>query len=190
MGKREKPQPVSWKSQLSPPSSHLSIVIAYFFYRCTAVRTSSNSSVSPEIAIRATMNNDRSSGGSSNGTTPPPSAGNDHEVAPPPPYPTFGGLLDAEVSFDGEQGPPVRSAGPAGLAGSVGLRQRLPDTDVPGFTTPGGIDRAASATRLARAAMHAPGPRTTAPPYRPSIEVLAGAADTRNVNVGAVASWS
>ena len=117
MGKREKPQPVSWKSQLSPPSSHLSIVIAYFFYRCTAVRTSSNSSVSPEIAIRATMNNDRSSGGSSNGTTPPPSAGNDHEVAPPPPYPTFGGLLDAEVSFDGEQGPPVRSAGPAGLAG-------------------------------------------------------------------------
>ena len=104
MGKREKPQPVSWKSQLSPPSSHLSIVIAYFFYRCTAVRTSSNSSVSPEIAIRATMNNDRSSGGSSNGTTPPPSAGNDHEVAPPPPYPTFGGLLDAEVSFDGEQG--------------------------------------------------------------------------------------
>ena len=51
MGKREKPQPVSWKSQLSPPSSHLSIVIAYFFYRCTAVRTSSNSSVSPEIAI-------------------------------------------------------------------------------------------------------------------------------------------
>ena len=120
MGKREKPQPVSWKSQLSPPSSHLSIVIAYFFYRCTAVRTSSNSSVSPEIAIRATMNNDRSSGGSSNGTTPPPSAGNDHEVAPPPPYPTFGGLLDAEVSFDGEQGPPVRSAGPAGLAGSVG----------------------------------------------------------------------
>ena len=125
MGKREKPQPVSWKSQLSPPSSHLSIVIAYFFYRCTAVRTSSNSSVSPEIAIRATMNNDRSSGGSSNGTTPPPSAGNDHEVAPPPPYPTFGGLLDAEVSFDGEQGPPARSAGPAGLAGSVGLRQRL-----------------------------------------------------------------
>ena len=110
MGKREKPQPVSWKSQLSPPSSHLSIVIAYFFYRCTAVRTSSNSSVSPEIAIRATMNNDRSSGGSSNGTTPPPSAGNDHEGAPPPPYPTFGGLLDAEVSFDGEQGPPVRSA--------------------------------------------------------------------------------
>ena len=92
---------------------HLSIVIAYFFYRCTAVRTSSNSSVSPEIAIRAPMNNDRSSGGSSNGTTPPPSAGNDHEVAPPPPYPTFGGLLDAEVSFDGEQGPPVRSAGPA-----------------------------------------------------------------------------
>ena len=139
MGKREKPQPVSWKSQLSPPSSHLSIVIAYFFYRCTAVRTSSNSSVSPEIAIRATMNNDRSSGGSSNGTTPPPSAGNDHEVAPPPPYPTFGGLLDAEVSFDGEQGPPVRSAGPAGPAGSVSLRQRLPDTDVPGFTTPGGL---------------------------------------------------
>ena len=116
MGKREKPQPVSWKSQLSPPSSHLSIVIAYFFYRCTAVRTSSNSSVPPEIAIRAPMNNDRSSGGSSNGTTPPPSAGNDHEVAPPPPSPTFGGLLDAEASFDGEQGPPVRSAGPAGLA--------------------------------------------------------------------------
>ena len=27
-----------WKSQLSPPSSHLSIAIAYFFYRCTAVR--------------------------------------------------------------------------------------------------------------------------------------------------------
>ena len=113
MGKREKPQPVSWKSQLSPPSSHLSIVIAYFFYRCTAVRTSSNSSVPPEIAIRAPMNNDRSSGGSSDGTAPPRSAGNDHEVAPPP-YPTFGGLLDAEVSFDGEQGPPVRSAGPAG----------------------------------------------------------------------------
>ena len=40
MGKREKNQPVSWKSQLSPPSSHLSIAIAYFFYRCTAVRTS------------------------------------------------------------------------------------------------------------------------------------------------------
>ena len=124
-GREKNPNPYLGRAtQLSPPSSHLSIVIAYFFYRCTAVRTSSNSSVSPEIAIRATMNNDRSSGGSSNGTTPPPSAGNDHEVAPPA-YPTFGGLLDAEVSFDGEQGPPVRSAGPAGLAGSVGLRQRL-----------------------------------------------------------------
>ena len=97
MGKREKPQPVSWKSQLSPPSSHLSIVIAYFFYRCTAVRTSSNSSVSPEIAIRAPMNDDRSSGGSSDGTAPPRSAGNDHEVDPPPPSPAFGGHLDVEV---------------------------------------------------------------------------------------------
>ena len=109
VGKRERPQPVSWKSQLSPPSSHLSIVIAYFFYRCTAVRTSSNSSVSPEIAIRATMNNDRSSGGSSDGTTPPPSAGNDHEVDPPPPSPTLGGHLDAEISTDGEQAPPARN---------------------------------------------------------------------------------
>ena len=36
MGKRENPQPVSWKSQLSAPSSHLSIVIAYFFYRLWA----------------------------------------------------------------------------------------------------------------------------------------------------------
>ena len=133
MGKREKPQPVSWKSQLSPPSSHLSIAaIAYFFHRCTAtaVRTSLNSSVPPEIAIRALMNNDRSSGGSSDGTTPPRSAGNDHEVDPPPPSPTFGGHLDAEVSIDGEQGPPARSAGPAGL------RQRLPDTQDRPFSTP------------------------------------------------------
>ena len=36
MGKRENPQPASWKSQLSAPSSHLSIVIAYFFYRLWA----------------------------------------------------------------------------------------------------------------------------------------------------------
>ena len=45
--------------------------------------------VPPEIAIRAPMNNDRSSGGSSDGTTPPRSVGTDHEVDPPPHSPTF-----------------------------------------------------------------------------------------------------
>ena len=134
MGKREKSQAVSWKSQLSPPSSHLSIVIAYFFYRCTAVYTSSNSSVPPEIAIRAPMNNDRSSGGSSDGTTPPRPAGTDHEVDPPPPSPTFGGHLDAEVSTDGEHGPPARSAGFYGPSG--GGQRPPPVPDATGFTTP------------------------------------------------------
>jgi hypothetical protein len=105
MGKREKPQPASWKSQLSPPSSHLSIVIAYFFYRCTRPYALLRIPLClPPETLRncdsgSPMNNDRSSGGSSNGTTPPSSAGNDHEVDPPPPSPTFGGHLDAEVSI-------------------------------------------------------------------------------------------
>ena len=82
--------------------AHLSIVIAYFFYRCTAVRISSNSSVPPEYAIRAPMKNGRSSGGSSDRTAShhvQREATTSHEVEPPPPSPTFGGHLDAEVSI-------------------------------------------------------------------------------------------
>ena len=63
MGKREKPQSASWESQPSPPPSHLSIVIAHFFYRCTAVRVNLSSSVPSAIANHTTMNYDRSSGG-------------------------------------------------------------------------------------------------------------------------------
>jgi hypothetical protein len=139
MGKREKPQTRILEEPAQPSFlAHLSIVIAYFFYRCTAVRISSNSSVPPEYAIRAPMKNGRSSGGSSDRTAPhhvQREATTSHEVEPPPPSPTFGGHLDAEVSTDGEQGPPARSAG----AGPAGLRQRLPDTAATGFTTPVGL---------------------------------------------------
>ena len=35
--KKTSPQPVSWKSQLNPPSSHLPIAIADFYYRLWAL---------------------------------------------------------------------------------------------------------------------------------------------------------
>ena len=98
MGKREKPQSVSWESQPSPPPSHLSIVIAHFFYRCTAVRVNLSSSVPSAIANHTTMNYDRSGGGSSDQTAPPRSAGFGHTVGPLPPSTAFLGHLDAEAS--------------------------------------------------------------------------------------------
>ena len=52
----------SWKSHLSPLSSHLSIAIAFFFLQVHGRTHFLNSSVPPGIAIRAPMNNGRSSG--------------------------------------------------------------------------------------------------------------------------------
>ena len=108
----------TWREQSEPSPSHLSIVIAYFFYRCTAVRVTLSSSVLLAIAIRAAMYSGRSSGGSSDRTAPPRLAGIDHEVDPPPPSPTYGGYLDFAVSPAGARGPP---APPAQIQGGVSV---------------------------------------------------------------------